>query len=258
MEKSFEGMLRNKLQDLNLSNRFYFHDEATSTNDLAKEMIADDFAHGTIIIAKSQVKGRGTYGRSFFSKQGTGIYMSIIIDVNEWHFKRSDLATIFTAVAASEAIIKVTKKSPRNKWVNDLFLDGLKIGGILTETILNSNMLVIGVGLNVSTKKEDFPENLQNVAGSLGIDDDTDEIKVLLITEIIRKMFFFSNISDFKECLSLYRLRSLILDQIVEVKIGNDLFAGYVLDINDYGQLVVRKESGEIVKLNCGEASIRV
>ena len=256
--RSFERMLKNELQDLNLSDRFYYFDEVTSTNDIAKEMVAHNCAHGTTIVAKSQVKGRGTFGRSFFSKQSTGIYMSLIIDVHKWHFKCFDLATIFTGVAVSEAIIKVTNKSPRTKWVNDLFFNGFKIGGILTETVLDSPMLVIGIGLNVSTKKEDFPEILQDVAGSLGIDDDTDEIKTLIITEIVRKMLFTSKLSDFKECLSLYRLRSLILDQIVEVKIGNDFFNGYVLNINDSGQLEVRKESGEIVVLNCGEASIRM
>jgi len=251
-------MLRSKLQDLELSDKFHFFNETTSTNDIAKKMIADNFAHETIIVTKSQTKGRGTFGRSFFSKQGTGIYMSFIIDTHKWHFKRPDLATIFTAVAVSEAIIKVTKKSPRIKWVNDLFLNHLKIGGILTETMHDSHMLVIGIGLNVSTEKEDFPETLQGVAGSLEIDDETDEIKALLITEIARKMLFSSRLSDFKESLSLYRLRSFILGRIVEVKIGNDFFNGYVLHINDQGQLEVRKESGEIVVLNCGEASIRM
>jgi len=254
----FEHMLRNRLQDFNLNGRFHFFDETTSTNDIAKDMIVNDLAHGTIIVANSQVKGRGTIGRSFFSKQGTGIYMSLIIDSREWHFTRLDLATIFTVVAVSEAIIQTTKKPLGIKWVNDLFLDGLKIGGILTETTFDSHMLVIGIGLNVSTKKEDFPKTLQGVAGSLGIDDNSDEVKVMIIMEIIRKMLFSSRLSDFKECLRLYRLRSLILDQIVEVKIGNDFFEGYALDINDYGQLVVRKESGEIVILNCGEASIKV
>lgn len=254
----FERMLRNKLQDFQLSDKLHLFDETNSTNDIAKDMIADGFVHGTMIVANSQVKGRGTVGRSFFSKQGTGIYMSFIIDTREWHFTRLDLATIFTVVAVSEAIIQATQKTPSIKWVNDLFLDGLKIGGILTEMIFDSHMLVIGIGLNVSTKKEDFPKILQGVAGSLGVDDETDEVKVLIIMEIVRKMLFSSRLSNFEECLRLYRLRSLILDQIVEVKIGNAFFEGYVLDINDYGQLVVRKESGEIVILNCGEASIKV
>ena len=250
-------MLRNKLQEIELGDKLHFFDETTSTNDVAKDMITNDYAHGTIIVAKSQVKGRGTYGRSFFSQQATGIYVSFIIDENKWHFNRPVLATIFTAVATSEAIHKVTKKLPILKWVNDLYLNNLKIGGILTETILNSQKLVIGIGVNVSTKKEDFPQELQTVAGSLGLVDDNDEIKTSIITEIARNMLFPSKLSDFTECLNLYRLRSIILDHdIVKVRLGSDLFSAYVVDINDYGQLVVRKESGETAILSCGEASI--
>jgi len=258
MESDFERLLRNKLQDLKLCNKLHFFDEVNSTNDIAKEMIIDDFTHGTIIVANSQVKGRGTFGRSFFSKKDAGIYMSFIIDTREWHFNRPNLATIFAAVAASEAIINVTKKTPRIKWMNDIILDEFKIGGILTETIFDSRMLVIGIGLNVSTKKEDFPETLQGIAGSLEIDDKANENKVSIIVEIIHKMLFSSKISDFQECLNVYRQRSCILNQIIEVKIGNDIFEGYALDINNYGELVVRKQSGEIVKLNCGEARIRL
>ena len=85
---------------------------------------------------------------------------------------------------------------------------------------------------------------------------DINEIKALIITEIVRKMLFVSRLSDFKECLNLYRQRSLVLDQrVVEVKMGNDSFDGCVLEINDYGQLVVKKESGEIAILSYGEAS---
>lgn len=241
-----------------MEDKLYFFDETTSTNDIAKDMIANEFAHGTMIVAKSQVKGRGTYGRSFFSKQATGIYMSFIIEESKWHFNRPDLATIFTTVAVSEAILKVTKKLPRLKWVNDLYLNNLKIGGILTETVLDSHKLVIGIGVNVSTKKEDFPQDLQAVAGSLEIVDDNDEIKTSIITEIARNMLLANKLSDFNECLSLYRLRSIILNHdIVEVKIGNDAFDAYVVEINDNGQLVVRKESGEIEILNCGEASAK-
>jgi len=253
-----EDLLRNKLQEIELGDILHYFDETTSTNDVAKHMVANNHAHGTMIVAKSQVKGRGTYGRSFFSKQATGIYISFIIDENKWHFNRPDLATIFTTVAVSEAIHKVTKKLPRLKWVNDLYLNNLKIGGILTETVIKSQKLVIGIGVNVSTKKVDFPQDLQNVAGSLGLVDD-DEIKTAIITEIAQNMLHASKLSDFNECLRLYRLRSIILDHdIVKVKIGQDLFDAFVLDINDYGQLVVRKESGEIVILNCGEASIKM
>ena len=140
-----------------------------STNAQLKKLAARGAAEGTLVIANAQTGGRGRMGRSFYSPPGLGVYMSLLLRPDASPDGVQSL-TAFCAVAVCMAIEKLTKLRPEIKWVNDILLDGKKICGILCESAVNENgtdYVILGIGLNVITRTEDFPPPLRETAGSL-------------------------------------------------------------------------------------------
>ncbi|MDD4046920.1 MAG: biotin--[acetyl-CoA-carboxylase] ligase [Sedimentibacter sp.] len=236
------------------------HKTIGSTNTEAKILAVQNAQHGTTIISEEQTKGRGRFGRDFFSPSDSGIYMSIILKP-ELNIENSVLITSAAAVVVCNAIEKFTSVSPKIKWVNDIFIDNKKICGILTEAVTNfeSGMLdcvVVGIGINVKTKNEDFPMELQNKAGSIFIDDDS-FIRNQLTAEIINNVLKISKKLENKDFMPAYKQRSMILRENILYKKNNNWHEGYASDIDDYGGLIVFTADGQKITLNSGEVSIK-
>lgn len=231
-----------------------------STNTEAKLLAVKNAGHGTTIIAEEQTEGRGRFGRNFFSPADSGIYMSIILRP-ELNIENSVLVTTAAAVAVCKAVEKFTNASARIKWVNDIFIDDKKVCGILTEAVTNfeSGMMdsvVVGIGLNVKTKNEDFPLELQDRAGSV-LDDEHYSIRNPLAAEIINNVLNITgNLKD-KSFMQEYKDRSMILGERILYKKDNDWQEGCALDIDNYGGLIVYTSDGQKLTLNSGEVSIK-
>ena len=231
-----------------------------STNTEAKLQAVQNAGHGTTIVSEEQTKGRGRFGRDFFSPSDSGIYMSIILKP-ELNFENSVLITSAAAVVVCNAIEKFTDVSPRIKWVNDIFIDNKKVCGILTEAVTNFesgvlDCVVVGIGINVKTKNEDFPMELQNTAGSIFIDDDG-FIRNQLTAEIINNIIKISKNLEDKSFMQEYKQRSMILGEHILYKKDNNWHEGYASDIDDYGGLIVYTADGQKITLNSGEVSIK-
>ena len=105
-----------------------------STSTYAKKLAESGAEHGTAVIALQQTGGRGRLGRSFHAPAGTGIYMSLILKTAA-DFSKAMLVTTAASVAVCRAIRKVCGADPQIKWVNDIYLNGKKVCGILTEAV---------------------------------------------------------------------------------------------------------------------------
>lgn len=224
-----------------------FYAETDSTNTRAKLLAEQGAVHGTAVIAERQTAGRGRLGRSFYSPGGTGLYLSVVLrpentDVN--------MATVCAAVGVCRAIERVCGQSPRIKWVNDLFLHGKKVCGILAEGVGPfSNgapaAVVLGVGINCST--ELFPEELRSVAGSLGGGFSREALAAAVIEEL----------REMSGGIAEYRERSLMPGREVSFVRDGETITATVLGIDDAGGLILRHAGGEMV-LRCGEVSVRI
>lgn len=155
------------------------YDSIDSTNScavrMAKEGELDSYDVPVLITAGEQTGGRGRYGRNFLSPKGSGIYITYCFRPC---FPAADFTAItaVTAVAVHDAILEVTGRESSVKWVNDICMNGLKLGGILTEGIARPgaaeiNYIAIGIGINCY--KFDIPEDIAGKAGY--ITDDTNE-----------------------------------------------------------------------------------
>jgi BirA family biotin operon repressor/biotin-[acetyl-CoA-carboxylase] ligase len=258
---SVQGILPHLLQKEN-ADRIFVYDSLESTNKTAKEMAIAKAEHGTVIIADSQTAGKGRYDRAFFSPPEHGIYMSFVLYPNRLKFTAPTIVTSIAAVSVCEAIEAITEKKLKIKWVNDIFLDGKKICGILTEAVSDFESgavqwIVVGIGINFGTPSKDFPEELRQTAGSVFKDGNITITRNHLAAEIINRIMTTADQYDEKTILEKYRKRLSMLGQDVLVTQMSETYKATAVDIDDIGRLIVKKDSGEILTLSAGEIKVK-
>lgn len=237
----------------------HVYDTLPSTNTLAKELGEAGAAEGTVVIASHQTAGKGTRGRSFYSPDATGLYMSVLLRPT-MHAKDALLITTAAAVAVCRAVERLSAKQPLIKWVNDVYCDGKKVCGILTESSLKtgSAMLdyaVLGVGVNVSPPTSGFPKDIEQIAGTV-FDTPTDVSPLAAL--ILDEFFSLYTALGERRFVREYRERSCLLGREITVCNGGDTAKTVALDIDDDCRLVVRYENGEVVSLSSGDVSVRL
>lgn len=258
---SVQGILP-YLLNKNYAAKIHLYKSLESTNRIAKEMAIAGHEHGTVVIADSQTFGKGRYGKSFYSPPGSGLYMSFILRSKFLRLPATALITTSAAVNICRAIQAVTGKGPQIKWVNDILLNGKKIGGILTEAITdfesgNMDWIVIGIGINVCTCQSDFPEGLSRIAGSIYPDGTDGATRNRLAAEIINKVIDMDTWANDYDIYKEYKQRSALLGNRITVIKPNETYGAIAIDIDTDGQLIVQKDNCEIAALSSGEVSIK-
>ncbi|MEE1025649.1 MAG: biotin--[acetyl-CoA-carboxylase] ligase [Acutalibacteraceae bacterium] len=248
------------LQSQPYADKIHIFKSLESTNKTAKEMAVAGAEHGTVIISDSQTMGRGRYSRNFFSPFG-GLYMSIILRPEVLHFDNPTSVTAFAAVSVCQAIESISKKSPKIKWVNDIFIDGKKVCGILTEAVTDFesgglDWIVLGIGINVYTRTEEFPVDLQSLATSIFPDEKMPGMRNKLSAEIINRILGFETLPRETEIFEKYKKRLLILGKEITVIQNNTEYRATAIDVNSKGNLIVKNENGEVITLSSGEIRI--
>ena len=239
----------------------YIYKTTSSTNEVAKKLALTGAKHGTVVISEEQTAGKGRMGRSFYSPANTGIYMSIILRPTLTAMD-SVLITTSSSVAICDAIHKVTGIECQIKWINDIYINNKKIGGILTEASTNFesgtiDYLILGIGINFNNPKDDFPDNLKEIAGSLYKGNSNGINRNMLCAEILNNILsIIPKIKDYN-FISEYKKRSIILNQEIMYTSGGIYSKGKAIDINNDGSLVIKHDDGSIKILNSGEVSIR-
>ena len=228
-----------------------------STNNEAKRMLANGFDGDALIVANEQTGGRGRLGRSFYSPKNTGIYMSFLLHAD---LKLSDAVSVTTAasVAVVKAIESVTGIAPEIKWVNDVYVGGRKVCGILTEAVSDfetgmARSVIIGIGINITT--EDFPEEIKDKASSLGAQA---PIRNDLIASVANELTAIcTDLSD-RSFIKCYREHSMIIGREIDFYINNVKHTGTAADIDDNGGLIVTLPDGSKTTLSSGEVTVRL
>jgi len=234
--------------------------EIDSTNSEAKRRAAAGDRTPALIVADTQTGGRGRLGRSFFSPAGAGIYMTYL-----WYPDTVAADAVSVTTAASVAVVRALKSFDsmreadlRIKWVNDIYLSGKKLCGILTEAVTDAatgrvNALLVGIGINV--RPTAFPPEISDIATSLG---DLAPTRNELIARIVLALQAILIDRDPYAHMSDYRAYSLVIGKQVNTIRGDTVTPGTVLDIDPTGGLVVRRSDGHIETIHSGEVSLRL
>ncbi|WP_339225013.1 biotin--[acetyl-CoA-carboxylase] ligase [Paenibacillus sp. FSL H8-0332] len=232
-----------------------------STNELVKALASGGEAEGKVILSEEQTAGRGRKGRPFFSPAGTGIYMSILLRPR-LSAADATLLTTSAAVAVALAIESVSGLSTQIKWVNDVFMNGKKVCGILTEASLSLesewlDYAVLGIGINVTLPSGGFPAELSEVATSIyEAGNPQGDLRNRLTAEVLNR--FMGYYEQLKERLFLpeYRQRMMSLGETVMVVKEHQEQAATAVDIDNDCRLKVRYPNGDEEYLSSGEVRI--
>ena len=254
-----ETEIRCWLRTKELGREMEIHGTLDSTNNRAKALAAAGAPHGMTVIADSQSGGRGRQGRSFFSPEHTGIYLTVILRP-DCTPGEAGLLTSMAAVAAARAVEHVTGADVKIKWVNDLYLNEKKICGILCESGLDprtGRLDYAAAGIGINTGRMEFPPELRDIATSVGNETGEAPDRNRLIAEILNeleKLYGSLRSGDF---LAESRRRSNVIGRTVTVLEGGRQYPARALDIDGQGRLVIETETGRNC-LNCGEVSLKL
>ena len=240
------------------------YDTADSTNNTAKRRAEEGCPQFLCIAADSQTNGRGRLGRSFASPRGSGLYMSVVLrpSVPAEHIT---LITPASAVILCRAAEEIFGISPSIKWVNDLYLGGRKICGILTEAAFSpdghAEYAVVGAGINMYRPEGGFPPEIADKAGYM-LEAAQPDARSRMCAAFIRGLSdVCAGLSDADKGKSIadeYRRRCFVIGKRVTfIKNGKSVSATAV-DTDDCCRLIVKHDSGELEALSTGEVSVRI
>lgn len=265
LEADTESISESKIQALlKQTINVVVFDSIGSTNDEARKIADKAVSDDYLVTANSQTSGRGRRGRSFYSPDNTGLYMSLLLHPND-NIAKATRITCMAAVSVCRAISEVTGIEPVIKWVNDIFVNDKKIAGILSEgyTSMEDGSLsyvIVGIGINIYPPKDGFPAEIKKTAGALLKKSDKDkEVKTALCASIVNH-FYDIYTSDSENYIDEYKQRSYLTGHYVKIMQADgrssDKGYGLVLEIDDNCHLVVKYDDGSIESLSTGEVSV--
>jgi BirA family biotin operon repressor/biotin-[acetyl-CoA-carboxylase] ligase len=239
-----------------------FLETVTSTNDVAMELAAQrKNPEGIVVIADTQTKGRGRFGREWVSPPDANIYFTVILrpslPPNE-----VALITLMGAVAVVSAIREYTGLKAGIKWPNDILVTGKKTGGILSEMRSargSISFLAVGIGINVNMSLNDFPEDISALSTSLKIESGEIFDRVELLGKIFAELerSYSILLKGNKKALinDWIRLNSTLGNNVL-VKNHDRIISGIAENINDSGELIIRLPTGKTETVKAGDVTI--
>ncbi|HLR91778.1 MAG TPA: biotin--[acetyl-CoA-carboxylase] ligase [Atopostipes sp.] len=228
---------------------------ATSTNDIAKERLIEQPEKMHLIATNKQTAGRGRQGKSFYSSLKHGLYFSIALKPNESSLTNIPLYTIMAAAALIEVLESSVEEPLAIKWVNDIFYNGRKISGILSEMVSNGGSLnrpgvVVGIGINFAGSFNEADEQTKGVAGTLFGEELPESFNQnQFLSEYVNQFHHYHQHFQEKVFMKPYEEHLMGVGQTVTFKRNNQLDEGTIRGINAHGHLLVEKADGTIEAL---------
>ena len=252
--------------------------EIDSTNTYAKKLLsqtgnlrlpdgtlteAGKKYHNSIICAESQTAGRGRLGRSFISPAKTGVYLSIIY-APQGGIKDPAKITAFSAVAVCRAVKELYGIECQIKWINDIYFNGKKICGILTEGFTDFETgtiesAIIGIGINIRDNPAFEQNNVSQIAGSIEASLDKKITRCKLAAHIYDNVLKILE-EDPATVINEYKKASFLIGKTITVHpiIGDDksTYTAKAIDIDQNASLIVELPDGTTKALSSGEVSL--
>jgi BirA family transcriptional regulator, biotin operon repressor / biotin---[acetyl-CoA-carboxylase] ligase len=234
-----------------LGQQIHYEESVDSTQKIAHRLAYDGAPEGTVVLAEEQLSGRGRMDRKWHSPKYTGIWMSVILRPNILPTRAPQL-TLLTAVAVVQAIEEITALTPQIKWPNDILINGKKMTGILTELQAEADRvktIIIGIGMNVNQKTDDFPEEIRPIATSLSIEKGEFISRPALIRAVltnIEKLYLLYLEKGFYPIKLLWESYAVSIGKHITARTLTGNISGKALGITDDGVLMLEDESGNI------------
>jgi BirA family biotin operon repressor/biotin-[acetyl-CoA-carboxylase] ligase len=251
--------LRPLLNTHDVGQVIHHREELPSTNDLARELAEDGAGHGEVVVAERQTAGRGRRGRGWVSPARRNLAFSVVLRP-DLPVARAAEVTLVAAVAVCDALRQAGVEAGI-KWPNDLLVRGRKIAGILTELAAETDRVqwvVVGIGVNVNAREEDFPEALRGQVTSILLERGQTAPRALFAAACLASLEGWLDRhaeEGFAPVRAAWRERSVTLGQQVQVRTDGGDVAGLAEDIDEGGALLVRTSEG-LERLHSGDVSL--
>jgi BirA family biotin operon repressor/biotin-[acetyl-CoA-carboxylase] ligase len=240
--------LRPLLNTHDVGQVLHWYEEIGSTNDRARELAEEGAEHGEVVIAEAQTAGRGRRGRLWASPARKNLYFSVILRPDLPPARAPEL-TLVASVALCDALRQAGVQAGI-KWPNDLLASERKIAGILTELAAEADRVhwvVIGAGINVNAREEDFPEELRGEATSVLLERGEPAPRALFAAACLTALEGWIDRhaeEGFAVVREAWRERSTTLGREVTVRTDGREIVGIAEDIDEAGALLVRGPAG--------------
>ncbi len=237
----------------------FVYKSTDSTNMRAKEAAGSEEFSRAVFVAERQTRGRGRLGRSFSSKRGKGLYLSLLTEGGIPAERGIDITT-YMAVTARDVLAELTGLDVKIKWVNDLYVNGKKVGGILTEGETDADGMlkyaICGIGINL--KKQKFDAELQSIATTVEDECGASPDINTLLGKLISRFYEELETAGTRELADRYRAHSTVIGRSVTVIKKSEQYPATVTGINDRCMLELLLPDGSRELLSTGEVSLRL
>jgi len=257
-----EQALTNRLSGRYIGNGIRFFDETESTNDIAFSLALGGAPEGTVVIADRQTKGKGRMKRVWQSPPNCNLYTSIILRPQTDPVSTAQIP-LMTGVAAAEVLSRYCFSDVTLKWPNDVQIRGKKICGILTEMRASEgprvNFVIVGIGININIKKEDFDESFREISTSLKEETGKEVSRLDFAVEFydyFEKWYRTWVKKGFEPIRGAWLAYSSMIGKQVQVVFQGDVRTGEVHGIDEYGALLLQDENGIIKRIMAGDATL--
>jgi len=250
--------VRAHLSAIRLGTTFHYFQEIGSTNTHARDLAEHGAHEGEVVIAETQIHGRGRLGRRWESPPFANLYLSFILrpSLSPRHAPQITLAA---AVALVETVGSFLFRHPSIKWPNDILVDGKKLAGILTEAACDAervDYVVLGVGLNINYSVAAMPEELRqrvtSMADLTGANVSRESVLVRLIQDLDRCYGELEE-SGFEALRPRWEAHFALRGQRVQVERGDQTVIGVAQGIDREGALIVEDEQGQQRSIVAGD-----
>ena len=232
-------------------------EETASTNDVVEHLAKSGAREGLVVFAESQTRGRGRRGRAWASPCGKGLWFSVLLRP-ELPPTAAGRITVAASVAAARAIRQSCGVDARIKWPNDVTVNGRKLAGILTELRAEADeilLAILGIGIDVNCKQEDFAGELAGIATSLELETGAAQDRVALAAHVLTALdeYYRAGLTNFETIADEWAKLCTTLGRQIVVTMGQRRIEGYAQALDSDGALLVRRDSGQVERILGGD-----
>ena len=244
----FVNLLETNLQTKLIGKKINYFTTTKSTNDDIWELYNTGAASGEVVITDNQTNGRGQRNNKWHSNPGQNILCSFLL-YEKLNIQFIGIYPILIGVGISRGVEKLLSIKMQLKWPNDIYYENKKIGGVLIESKIKKNSLIlnIGMGINVNQNIDSFPNNISDNVNSLKNIVGHPIQRELLLSYIFNEIDILFHQMNPRQLIEEWNNRCININKTVSFNLENKLKTGIFKKINNKGQSIIKYNNNEII-----------
>ena len=262
-----QRQIMNKLSSVGKTNTVEVHTLIDSTNSYLMRLLSKqneelefNLSQGQVCLAEYQSAGRGRRGRQWISPFGSHLYLSMYWKLEQGLAAAMGLSLV-SALAVSDAIKQELNLNVQLKWPNDIYIDGVKLAGILIELegqVSELSHSIIGIGLNLKMPEnsaKDIDQPWTDLQSHYQVDIDRNQLCSTIISCLIDRLTLHQE-QGLAVMIDEWHQQDVFLNKPVQLITGDRITQGICRGINSQGALML-EINGVIKPIYGGEVSLR-